>query len=163
MPVSRMLLSYETPEHMMANLAPVIAGMILDGRQQASLTMAKLMKPFPLDWERQEEMQQEAGRNLRIKHAAAAACHDVEGRLRLSPIPIFRRKHSPHRRAVTAPSRVRDNSPQRRHGSARVRSSPSSRPPTTLRRRDAAAGNRRNYRRPPWRSRRPWCRACSWS
>lgn len=34
-------------------LAPDIIEMILDGRQPAELTMAVLMKPFPVDWEGQ--------------------------------------------------------------------------------------------------------------
>jgi len=37
-------------------LAPEIIEMILDGRQPAELTMAKLMKPFPVKWRRQAEM-----------------------------------------------------------------------------------------------------------
>lgn len=32
-------------------LAPDIVEMILDGRQPADLTMATLMKPFPMEWE----------------------------------------------------------------------------------------------------------------
>ena len=34
-------------------LAPDITEMILDGRQPVDLSMAKLMKPFPVEWEAQ--------------------------------------------------------------------------------------------------------------
>ena len=34
-------------------LAPDIVEAILDGRQPPALTLARLMKPFPFDWERQ--------------------------------------------------------------------------------------------------------------
>ena len=34
----------------MALLAPTIIELIVDGRQPVDLTMAKLMKPFPLEW-----------------------------------------------------------------------------------------------------------------
>ena len=37
-------------------LAPDIIETILDGRQPAELTMAKLMKPFPVEWRRQAEI-----------------------------------------------------------------------------------------------------------
>ena len=37
-------------------LAPEIIEMILAGRQPAELTMAKLMKPFPVEWRRQAEI-----------------------------------------------------------------------------------------------------------
>ncbi|CAM3583357.1 MULTISPECIES: hypothetical protein [Thalassospira] len=37
-------------------LAPDIVEMILDGRQPADLTMAKLMQPFPLEWEEQRRL-----------------------------------------------------------------------------------------------------------
>jgi len=37
-------------------LAPDIVETILDGRQPAGLTMAKLMKPFPVAWRRQSEI-----------------------------------------------------------------------------------------------------------
>jgi hypothetical protein len=34
-------------------LAPVIVEMIIDGRQPAELTVAKLLKPFPVEWKEQ--------------------------------------------------------------------------------------------------------------
>ena len=34
-------------------LAPEIVEMIVDGRQPAELTLAKLMKPFPVEWKKQ--------------------------------------------------------------------------------------------------------------
>jgi len=37
-------------------LAPEIIEMILDGRQPTELTMAKLMKSFPVAWRRQSEI-----------------------------------------------------------------------------------------------------------
>ena len=37
-------------------LAPDIIEMILDGRQPADLTMAALMKPFPVEWEEQRRL-----------------------------------------------------------------------------------------------------------
>ena len=37
----------------MTLLAPEIVEMIVDGRQPAELTMAKLMKPFPVEWKGQ--------------------------------------------------------------------------------------------------------------
>lgn len=37
-------------------LAPDIVEMILDGRQPPALTMAALMKPFPVEWGRQWQM-----------------------------------------------------------------------------------------------------------
>jgi len=37
-------------------LAPEIIEMILDGRQPAELTMAKLMKSFPVEWEAQRRL-----------------------------------------------------------------------------------------------------------
>ena len=37
-------------------LAPKIIEMILDGRQPAGLTMAKLMKPFPAEWDEQRRL-----------------------------------------------------------------------------------------------------------
>ena len=36
-------------------LAPDIVEAILDGRQPPALTLARLMKPFPVEWERQRE------------------------------------------------------------------------------------------------------------
>ena len=36
-------------------LAPDIVEAVLDGRQAPELTMARLMKPFPLEWERQRK------------------------------------------------------------------------------------------------------------
>ncbi|HEB79186.1 MAG TPA: hypothetical protein ENI79_01750 [Rhodospirillales bacterium] len=36
-------------------LAPEIVELILDGRHPTDLTMAKLMKPFPVEWEEQRE------------------------------------------------------------------------------------------------------------
>lgn len=36
-------------------LAPAIVEAILDGRQGPELTLAALMKPFPVEWERQKE------------------------------------------------------------------------------------------------------------
>ena len=37
-------------------LAPEIIEMIVDGRQPANLTMAKLTKPFPVEWKDQERL-----------------------------------------------------------------------------------------------------------
>ena len=37
----------------MTLLAPAIVEMIVDGRQPAEMTMAKVMKPFPFDWKDQ--------------------------------------------------------------------------------------------------------------
>ena len=37
-------------------LAPDIVEMIVDGRQPSDLTMAKLMKPFPVGWSKQMEL-----------------------------------------------------------------------------------------------------------
>ena len=37
-------------------LAPEIIEAILDGRQTKHITMAKLTKPFPVEWEKQREM-----------------------------------------------------------------------------------------------------------
>lgn len=34
-------------------LAPAIVEVILDGRQEPEMTLATLMKPFPVEWERQ--------------------------------------------------------------------------------------------------------------
>jgi len=34
-------------------LAPVIVEAILDGRQPPELTLAALMRPFPVEWDRQ--------------------------------------------------------------------------------------------------------------
>ena len=36
-------------------LAPDIVDAILDGRQPSALTLARLMKPIPLEWERQRK------------------------------------------------------------------------------------------------------------
>ena len=36
-------------------LAPDIVEAILDGRQPPALTLARLMKPFPVEWQRQHE------------------------------------------------------------------------------------------------------------
>ena len=36
-------------------LAPDIADAILNGRQSPALTMARLMRPFPVEWERQTQ------------------------------------------------------------------------------------------------------------
>jgi hypothetical protein len=36
-------------------LAPDIVDLILDGKQAATLTLAQLMKPFPVEWQRQQE------------------------------------------------------------------------------------------------------------
>jgi len=40
----------------MALLAPTIIELIVDGRQPADLTMAKLMKPFPVEWKGQMQV-----------------------------------------------------------------------------------------------------------
>jgi hypothetical protein len=36
-------------------LAPNIVEAILDGRQESQITLDALMKPFPVEWERQKE------------------------------------------------------------------------------------------------------------
>jgi hypothetical protein len=56
-------------------LAPDIVESILDGRQLAALTLAVLMKPFPVEWERQWRTFTTAkpnalGRNGRTRHMA---------------------------------------------------------------------------------------------
>ena len=40
----------------MTLLAPEIVEMIIDGRQPPNLTMAKLMKPFPVEWKDQSRL-----------------------------------------------------------------------------------------------------------
>jgi hypothetical protein len=56
-------------------LAPDIVESILDGQQLAALTLAVLMKPFPVEWERQWRTFTTAkpnalGRNSRARHMA---------------------------------------------------------------------------------------------
>jgi hypothetical protein len=55
--------------------APDIVESILDGQQLAALTLAVLMKPFPVEWERQWRTFTTAkpnalGRNSRARHMA---------------------------------------------------------------------------------------------
>ncbi len=45
--------SYVSRVMRLALLAPEIIEMIVDGRQPADLTTAKLMKPFPVEWKEQ--------------------------------------------------------------------------------------------------------------
>jgi hypothetical protein len=54
--------SYMTRVLRLTLLAPEIVDAIMDGRQPATVTLAKLMDPFPLDWTKQQALWIE-GRN----------------------------------------------------------------------------------------------------
>ena len=51
----KLAFSYMTRVLRLSLLAPDIIEMILDGRQPPEMTLAKLMEPFPVEWEGQRE------------------------------------------------------------------------------------------------------------